>query len=417
MYTGKMTEQEILQALKNNEPFTGLQSVRVADVVEQPGFDAKLVLQFDGTTVEVYAEIKSTCTPKEADRIATGLSRLKSTRKDAAFALVCPALSPRSQSLCIDKGVDFIDLAGNISISVPGKLLIQRTGQRVPEKIGAPFYRNPFSGKSSRILRVLLQKPQSWTLREVTEELESQTRRSRCPGLEFQVTAGFASRVLRSLEEQLLIARRPTPFDPDQAVSDENLKEEGLVARGNPISVLEPKRLLNTWAEKYKERFRWNLRRAVKVPNPWGADLKSVQRGLNSAYQFFSHATTGASNNSVQAGSEAVFQPGCYAFTSAAASSVTAPYVDADLIDLFVADTEYAWKIKASLADRRGLGPDLRVIFPYDAGVFLYAREVDGVPIVSDVQAYLDLFARGGRDFKQAEYLFEKRIAPAWARK
>jgi hypothetical protein len=33
------------------------------------------------------------------------------------------------------------------------------------------------------------------------------------------------------------------------------------------------------------------------------------------------------------------------------------------------------------------------------------------------VQTYLDLFARGGRDLKQAEYLFEKRIAPSWVGK
>jgi hypothetical protein len=51
---------------------------------------------------------------------------------------------------------------------------------------------------------------------------------------------------------------------------------------------------------------------------------------------------------------------------------------------------------------------------PYDLGVFMYARRYEGIPAVSDVQAYLDLVARGGRDQKQAEYLFENVIEPMW---
>ena len=122
-----MTEREILQALKNNEPFKGLPNVRVANVVLQPGgtpskFDAKFDLQFGGTSVEVYAEIKNTCTPKQVEQIGPWLSRLKAAQKGVAFALVCPGISPQSQRLCFESNVDFIDLAGNVSINVPGKL-------------------------------------------------------------------------------------------------------------------------------------------------------------------------------------------------------------------------------------------------------------------------------------------------------
>jgi len=44
----------------------------------------------------------------------------------------------------------------------------------------------------------------------------------------------------------------------------------------------------------------------------------------------------------------------------------------------------------------------------------MFARIVEGVPLVAVVQMYLDLYARGGRDLKQAEYLLENRIVPAW---
>ncbi|HET7103292.1 MAG TPA: hypothetical protein VFI20_04330 [Terracidiphilus sp.] len=44
----------------------------------------------------------------------------------------------------------------------------------------------------------------------------------------------------------------------------------------------------------------------------------------------------------------------------------------------------------------------------------MYAKQYDDIPVVSDIQAYLDLSARGGRDQKQADYLFEKAIEPTW---
>ena len=311
-----------------------------------------------------------------------------------------PALSPRSQSLCIERGVDFIDLAGNISINVPGKLLIQRTGQKVPEKISASFYRNPFSGKSSRILRVLLQRPGQWTLSDVLQELRSETdcnpwtgptyRTSISEGSDtsesrplvqfrsksFEVSASFASRVLRSLEEELPVARR----DP-------------------AISLTEPRRLLTRWAEEYKKRFRWELRKSFKVPNPFGPDLKSVTSGLDTLFN-----------------SDWPNGPNRYAFTAAAAASATAPFVDIDPIDLFVSDEFVADTLQNSISGP-GVGPDLRVIYPYDIGVFMYSALKDGIPVVSDIQVYPDLFPRGGRDLKQADYLFEKQLAPTWVSK
>jgi hypothetical protein len=44
----------------------------------------------------------------------------------------------------------------------------------------------------------------------------------------------------------------------------------------------------------------------------------------------------------------------------------------------------------------------------------MYSRNDDLVPRVSNIQAYLDLYARGGRDFKQADHLLENAIEPRW---
>jgi hypothetical protein len=44
----------------------------------------------------------------------------------------------------------------------------------------------------------------------------------------------------------------------------------------------------------------------------------------------------------------------------------------------------------------------------------MYAKRYERIPTVSDVQTYLDLAARGGRDQKQADYLFDNAIEPMW---
>jgi hypothetical protein len=288
-----------------------------------------------------------------------------------------------------------------------------------PQKETSPsFYRNPFSGKSSRILRVLLQgtmgrwvssdprpvemfdvnrpmveKPKAWTLSDITEELAAETRRVQCPGISFEVSFSLASRVLRSLEEELLVIRRPTSFDPGQAVSERDSEPERYAGRANPISVPEPRRLLAAWAQEYKDRYRWYLRRSFKVPNPFGTNLQSVQQDL-----------------------DRLLKPKCYAFTGAAAASLTAPFVDVDPIDLYISDGAGADNLRASISGV-SVGPDLRVIYAFDAGVFMYSSLKDGIPVVSDIQAYLDLFARGGRDLKQADYLLQQRIEPMWGSK
>jgi hypothetical protein len=269
--------------------------------------------------------------------------------------------------------VDFIDLAGNVYINVPGKLLLQRVGMEPQRESGPSFYRNPFSGKSSRVLRVLLEDARKpWTLSAITEELAVQTRSSPCAGLSFEVSSSLVSRVLRSLEEELLVMRR-----------------------NSSIVVPDRRRLLSRWAQEYQNRYRWYLRRSFEISNPFGENLESVVQDLNS-----------------RVGRQ------CYAFTGAAAASKAAPFVDVDTIDLYVPDEARAEKVQKSVAGTTSAGPDLRVIYPFDAGVFLYSRLLSNeVPVVSYVQTYLDLFAQGGRDLTQAEYLFEKRIAPAWVRK
>jgi hypothetical protein len=373
-----MTEAFVVQALVDQIPFAQLPGIRVTNVAENRPFDVRFDLESGANKVRVYAEIKQAISPRQLETIAPWIARLKAIEKDAAFAIVSPSLSQQAQAFCIEAGIDFLDLAGNISINVPGKFVLQRTGQRSKDFIQSaegPREVNVFSGRFSRILRVLLQNPRSWTLSEIALELERESRDNAVvSGIvkelnssnTFVVSLGTISKALRTLEDQLWVRRR-----------------------GTSVLVPEPKRLLVAWATKYRERYRSRLRSTVTYPNPFGKDLASISNALGS------------------------ISLGPFAFTGPAAATLRAPFIDLDTVDAYLPSPKQTEKLN-DLPNRKVDGPMLRFLDPYDLGVFMYAKRYEGIPTVSDVQAYLDLAARGGRDQKQADYLFENAIEPMW---
>ena len=59
-------------------------------------------------------------------------------------------------------------------------------------------------------------------------------------------------------------------------------------------------------------------------------------------------------------------------------------------------------------------GANVRLMLAEDSGVFLGAREANGVRVVSPVQAYLDLFRLPSRGEEAAEGVMRKEIEPKW---
>jgi hypothetical protein len=369
-------ERQAIESLRAQMPLTGLSGVRIRGVKAQPeaAFDVQFELQSGKRRIVVFGEIKSSVPPRLLEDIAPWIRRMKSLRPGVSFALICPALSARAQAYAIEQGIDFIDLAGNISINVPGEFTLQRLGIRNKEQgkeSASPISPNVFSGRYSRILRVLLEKPRSWTLTEISNELRVETKKTAeaysTQQIGFSISLGAISKALSSLDQQLWVRRQ-----------------------GSSVVVPEPRRLLLEWAEKYKERYRWRLRSSFETSNSLGSMLTEINSGLSPLVR------------------------GPYAFTAAAAAT-DAPFVDLDRIDIFLLSDQNDAKLR-QLGERPASETTsrLRFIYPYDEGVFLYARTETSVPLVSNIQAFLDLYARGGRDLKQADYLLDNVIAKRW---
>ncbi len=309
-------------------PFVQLPGIRVTNIADSRPFDVRFDLESGENKVRVYAEVKRSFSPRELENIAPWIARLKAIEQDAAFAVVSPALSLQAQSFCIKAGIDFLDLAGNISVNVPGKFVLQRTGQRsksIAQSTEGPREVNVFSGRFSRVIRVLLQNPRNWTLTEIAQELERESSENsvlKGANLEtdllatFSVTLGTISKALRTLEDQLWIRRR-----------------------GNQVLLPEPKRLLLAWAAKYRERYRSRLRNSVTYPNSFGQDLTAINNAL-----------------------ESLAIPR-FALTGPAAANISAPFVDIDTIDVYLSLPDQAEKLM-DLAKRKGNGPPLRFRSP-----------------------------------------------------
>jgi len=366
--------RKVLDALRKQVPVRDFAGVRIEQVRQEQDrpFDVSFELISGNNRIRVLGEIKEAPSPKMLAEIGPWMQRMKSLKEDTAFAIIAPALSPQSQAYCLENGIDFLDLAGNVSIQVPGKFTLQRLGRKSLERnqpADSSRSMNAFSGRSSRVLRVLLEKPKLWSLTDIAKELAAEAIRvEKIYGqpIDFAVSQGLISKVLSSLEEQLWIRRQ-----------------------GSAVLVPEPRRLLLAWAEKYKERYRWRLRNSFELPNPFGGGVSRISEQLQEQVS------------------------GAYAFTAAAAASVIAPFVELDRVDIFLGGAESGARLR-QLPERESTGPKLRLIYPYDMGVFLYSRREGGVPVVSTLQAYLDLYARGGRDLKQADYLLSNAIEPRW---
>lgn len=368
-------EASIADAFEKQLPVKDLPGISIRDVRRQPEepFDLSFELISGSNRVRVLGEVKRTFTPNVLQQIAPWVERFKFLRPDIAIAVIAPMLSQQAQAYCIQNGLNFLDLAGNIFIDVPGKLTVQRTGRRTKGLSAAesegPRSLNVFSGRTSRILRVLLEYPKSWTLSDISRELAAETERFRASvpnaQLDFQVSLGSISKATASLEEQLLIRRR-----------------------GMSLVVPEPQRLLEQWAEKYRERYRWRLRSSFQTNNPFGRTVDDINPGLTSM----------------------ITTP--YVFSGAIAAS-DAPFVDIDQVEIFLIAGGGDRQLR-ELKSEPNSGPNLRFTYPYDDGVFMYSRRVSRAPLASPIQVYLDLYARGGRDFKQAEYLLVNIIRPRW---
>ena len=102
-----------------------------------------------------------------------------------------------------------------------------------------------------------------------------------------------------------------------------------------------------------------------------------------------------------------------YALTGFSAAARLAPFVRTQQAEAYLSGP--IEDIAASLQLREvPSGANVRLIEPYDEGVFYGLSAIDGIPLVAPVQAYLDLRSTRGRGEEAAAFLLKEAIIPRW---
>jgi len=152
------------------------------------------------------------------------------------------------------------------------------------------------------------------------------------------------------------------------------------------IRLVEPGILLTEWSQSYTYR-RNTARDFYSLDAP-----PEIERKLAAACR----------DRSIQ-----------YALTGFSAAARLAPMVRYQRV------TAYVSEALGDLVKTLGLkevpsGANVTLLLPYDDGVFYGATDVNGIRIVSPVQAYLDLIGYRGRGEEAATFLLEQVIQRKW---
>jgi len=201
----RITEKEVIKRLwesadrykplsfvKFDEEFLFITGVRPDAVVE--------VSIENGLSFKALIEIASVATPKNvAEKCNSLLDCIrKLNRPDLVPAIVAPYIAGKQAKILAERGVSWIDLCGNMVVNVPGKIYIERTGNKNKFPDTSPI-KKIFQGTSSLVSRALLLRPEGFSSQyELVDFINSRNA---------NITAGTVSRVLKSLEEELLIKK------------------------------------------------------------------------------------------------------------------------------------------------------------------------------------------------------------------
>ncbi|GAB4252814.1 MAG: hypothetical protein Kow00129_13690 [Thermoleophilia bacterium] len=207
--------------------------------------------------------------------------------------------------------------------------------------------RSPFSDKASLVIRALIASGSGRGVRAIAEQA----------GL----SPGYVSKIVQELEERRYVARR----------------EEGLALQNT-------QELLQDWASAYRKH--WIERRGYFVAV---ASVRAVMDAMRTAPLTEEYALA------LQAG-----------------ASLVAPYADFDVVDVYVKSIDAAEALASQLEAREvERGANLRLSVPYyRVSAFFDTQKAAGLPVVSDLQLYLDLYDYPLRGREQAEHILERRL-------
>jgi len=302
----------------------------------------------DNRHVELFVQTRPQLTPQAALAV---FQKLRWVPPNGLLMVCTPYISPRVGELCRERNVSYLDGVGNCRIAAPG-LFIHVSG-RPNRRSSIKAAVDPFSRKSSRIVRTILTHPdKAWQVQQLAQEAG--------------VSLGLVSKVKNSL-----------------------LEEAYLEERERLLYLRDPGKLLQGWAAQYRPHVKRLQLFAMSRPSETEARIADWCRANGITYALTQLSAAWRYSPMVRYDKSVVYID--KKIESEANLTALLGHLDARVVDTGVNCT--LW-----LTD--------------DPAVFTDAKEVDGVRIVSPLQLYLDLKLLAGRGEDAAQEILEKELHP-----
>ena len=314
------------------------------------------VLRSGSEELRLFVEAKSTLWPRDVEAMAARVGALAAEAKADRCLIVARRLTDRTREFLQRQGIDYIDLRGDIQVTVPGRMLVMARRVLGPFAPDPPDQEdriaNPFAGKASRIVRSLLAEPRRWWgVTELADRVE--------------VSAGLSVKTLRTLEIDLYVRRD----------------------RKRRVRLADGEALLRRWAAVAGNAFRGASGFASPIPNPDELAIRLSER--------LGELGVG------------------YALSRLSAARFVEPFAPARVVDVYL-DRDPRDLVPALDLFPVDGGESVRMVRPSDAGVLQFTEERQGVTLVNPVQLFVDLSNGRGREGDVAERLLDNQLRGAW---
>jgi hypothetical protein len=158
-------------------------------------------IEWEDRTYKFLIELKTHATPKKTDEAIYRLKKYVSAIGDSGKfypLFIAPYLSEERLERLIEEKISGLDLSGNGVVYVPGEIFVFRTGAENAFPSNAPI-KNVFRGVSSLVGRVFFTRREYPAVGEVLKEIDERGGKT---------TFATVSKVLKTLEEELIISRK-----------------------------------------------------------------------------------------------------------------------------------------------------------------------------------------------------------------
>lgn len=330
----------------------------------EEGTDLTVVIGGENRRRCLLARIRPEMQPRQVREAAFWLKRAASRSEFPAYGLViAPFVSDLTAAACREEGIGFLDLSGNCHLEFEG-IHVHIEGKPNQFKSDRTL-RTLYSPKAERVLRRMLAKPQKrWRITDLAQACGLEEEEVSDFSIdEGGVSVGLVSNVKRLLEDREWLATDETGFH-----------------------ISAPHEVLAEWKSQYRKD-RANTRQfySMKIADGLEVHEELQRQGLHRHY----------------------------ALTSLASAGFAAPTVLSGTIEFYLNGDVGRFAANAGLKPVE-TGGNVRVMEPYDIGVFFGMRQTDPPCVVHPIQIYLDLQGESGRAEEAAEFLYERSIRPVF---